>query len=165
MTAPLGSRISHAVSYSRRRERPYVDGYGTPAFVDRERSGGGPVIDVGTYTIGQLLYLLGNPTVERVAGATFDHSEDALAAELTGDNHGTYADRREAYSVEDVGFGFARLAGNALLSLRAAWHLPLPDAPSAITGSQGGLRLDPLEYYTTMADYETTTTIEVEEYE
>ena len=152
---------------SRRRGRPYVDGYGTPGFVSKESAGGGPVIDVGTYQIGQLLYLLGNAPVERVGGATFEHTGDAYAAELVGDNRPTYAKRLEesGYDVEDVGLGFARLADGSVLSVRTAWHMFLPDEPSVVAGTQGGVRLDPLEYYTTAADYEATVSLDVEDYE
>lgn len=57
--------------FTRRRGRPFVDGYGTPAFVSKESAGGGPVIDIGTYEVGRMLYLLGNPDVERPT--QFDH--------------------------------------------------------------------------------------------
>ena len=152
--------------YSRRRGRPYVDGYGTPAFVSKASAGGGPVIDVGTYVIGQMLYLLGNAPVERVSGATFEHTDDAYDEALVGDDS-TYADRLESagYDVEDAGFGTARLADGSLLSVQAAWHAFLPEDPSVVAGSKGGVRLDPFEFYTTTSDYEATVSLDVGGYE
>jgi predicted dehydrogenase len=152
---------------SRRRGRPYVDGYGTPGFVSKESAGGGPVIDIGTYQIGQLLYLLGNAPVERVSGATFEHTGDAYAPELVGDNRETYTDRLDesGYDVEDAGVGLAHLEDGTVLSVRAAWHMFLPDEPSVVAGTQGGVQLDPLEYYTTTADYEATVSLDVDDYE
>lgn len=153
--------------YTRRRGRPYVDGYGTPGFVSKDSAGGGPVIDVGTYVVGKMLYLLGNADVERVSGATFEHTDETYDEDLVGDNRPTYAERLEesGYDVEDVGIGFAHLADGSLLSLRAAWHMYLPSQPSVVAGTRGGLQLDPLEFYTTAADYEVTSSLDVEGYE
>ena len=51
----------------RRRGRPYVDGYGTATFVQKQHAAGGALYDMGTYHIAQALYLLGNPQVVRVS--------------------------------------------------------------------------------------------------
>ncbi|QPV61271.1 Gfo/Idh/MocA family oxidoreductase [Halosimplex litoreum] len=153
--------------FSRRRGRPYIDGYGTPGFVSKDSAGGGPVIDIGTYVLGQLLYLLGNADVERVGGATFEKTEDAYAAEQVGENRDTYTGRLDesGYDVEDSGVGMAHLADGSVLELRAAWHMYLPDRPSVVAGSQGGLQLDPFEFYTTTGDYEATVSLDLDEYE
>ena len=101
--------------YSRRRGRPYIDGYGTPGFVSKESAGGGPVIDIGTYVVGQLLNLLGNAEVERVSGRAVEFTGDAYAAELTGENQSTYTDRLDesGHDIEDAGMGMAHLADEA----------------------------------------------------
>ena len=153
--------------YSRRRGRPYVDGYGTPAFVSKESAGGGPVFDIGVYEIGRLLYLLDNPAVERVNGQTFDYTEDSLSAELTGDNADLYEERLEesGHDVEDAGTGAARLADGTRLEVRAAWHAYQPDERTVVSGSKGGIAFDPVELLTTMNDYETTVDIDVEGFE
>ena len=153
--------------FSRRRGRPYVDGYGTPSFVSKSSSGGGPVIDIGTYVLGQLLYLLGNAPVERVGGATFEHTDAAYDERLIGDDRSIYRDRLEdsGYDVEDAGMAFAHLEDGSLLSLRAAWHMFLPDEPSVVAGTQGGVSIDPFEFYTTTADYEATVSFDLESYE
>jgi predicted dehydrogenase len=144
-----------------------VDGYGTPAFVTQDAAGGGPVLDVGTYVVGQLLYLLGNADVERVGGQTFEYTDDAYAPEMVGDNRDTYADRLDesGYDVEDAGVGTAHLADGSVLELRSAWHMFLPDRPSVVAGSQGGVQLDPFEFYTTTEDYEATVDLDVDNYE
>ncbi|WP_372480088.1 Gfo/Idh/MocA family protein [Halomicrobium sp. HM KBTZ05] len=153
--------------YSRRRGRPYVDGYGTPAFVSKESAGGGPVFDIGTYEIGRNLYLLGNPAVERVNGQTFDYTEDSLSEELTGDNADLYRERLEesGHDVEDAGTGAARLADGSRLEVRAAWHSYQPDERGVVVGSKGGIAFDPVELLTTMNDYETTVEIDVDGFE
>jgi len=64
--------IYHARSTGfRRRMRPYVDGYGNPAFVQKGISGGGALYDMGVYHISEMLFLLGNPAVERISGMTY----------------------------------------------------------------------------------------------
>lgn len=153
--------------YSRRRGRPFVDGYGTPAFVSKESAGGGPVFDIGTYEIGRNLYLLGNPAVERVNGQVFDYTEDSLGADLTGEHSDLYEERlaSSGHDVEDAGTGAARLADGSRLEIRAAWHAYQPDERGVVTGSKGGIAFDPVEYLTTMNDYETTVDIDVDGFE
>jgi len=150
--------------YSRRRGRPYIDGYGTPGFVSKESAGGGPIIDIGTYVVGQLLDLLGNARVERVGGSTFEHTDDTYDESLVGDNRATYAERLDesGYDVEDAGVGTAHLADGSVLELRAAWHMFLPSEPSVVAGSQGGVQLDPFEFYTTTEDYEATVSLDLD---
>ena len=152
--------------YSRRRGRPFIDGYGTPSFVSKGSAGGGPVIDIGTYVLGQLLYLLGNSPVERVGGATFEHTSDAYDPSLVGETD-IYQERLETadYDVEDIGICYAHLEDGSLLSLRAAWHMYIPDSPNVVAGSQGGIQLDPFEVYTTIEDREATIELNLGEYE
>lgn len=152
---------------SRRRGRPYVDGYGTPSFVNSATAGGGPVYDIGTYAIGRMLHLLGNVGVERVSGRTFEYTDDAYDESMVGDEAATYRERMEesGYDVEDAGTGLARLLNGAVLSVRAAWHMFLSAERDALAGSRGGVEFDPFEFRTTMADYETTVSMDVDEYE
>jgi len=153
--------------YSRRRGRPYVDGYGTPSFVRRDSAGGGAVFDIGTYEIGRMLYLLGNPDIERVNGQTFEYHADSYDPALTSDNTEVYERRlaESGYDVEDAGSGSARLSDGSRLEIRAAWHMYTPDERGVVVGSEGGLAFDPLEYLTTTSDYETTAEIDVKGYE
>ena len=43
----------------RRMGRPFVDGYGSATFVQKQNSGGGALLDMGVYHICQLLWLMG----------------------------------------------------------------------------------------------------------
>jgi predicted dehydrogenase len=84
----------------RRRGRPYIDGYGRADFVQKEKSAGGALYDMGVYHISQVLHLLGNPTVERVSGQTYQKmAMDPKRAELSGAN------------VEELGMGLRALRG------------------------------------------------------
>ncbi|HMO60263.1 MAG TPA: Gfo/Idh/MocA family oxidoreductase, partial [Roseiflexaceae bacterium] len=132
---------ARAVAY-RRRGRPYVDGYGTSNFVRKATASGGALIDLGVYYISQALYLLGNPAVETISGKS--PQEVAM-----------YEDRRTSggYDVEELALGFARLAGNVTLDIEVSWaqHYAAGES-SKVLGSQGGVRLDPLAFFTSIAD-------------
>jgi predicted dehydrogenase len=128
----------------RRRGRPFVDGYGTSAFVQKEAAAGGALFDMGVYHISQMLYLLDNPEVLSVSGST--HQEIAM-----------YEDRRResGYDVEELGVGLVRLAGGLTFFVEEAWaiHLGGTDG-SKLVGSKGGITLSPFAYHATMSDME-----------
>jgi len=139
----LLGRIYHARSTGfRRRGRPYVDGYGTPTFVQKRNSGGGALYDMGVYNIANMLYLLGNPEVVRVSGKIYQETAmDPAREALSG------------YDVEELGLGFVRFPDGVTLDLIEAWaiHLNRFEGPS-IVGSQAGIRLEPFGYYRSIGD-------------
>lgn len=136
-------KLFHARSTGfRRRGRPYVDGYGSPAFVQKRNSGGGAFYDMGVYHIANMLYLLGNPDVLRITGKTFQETAiDPRRLELSG------------YDVEELGMGFVRLADNIAFDIIEAWAIHLDGfAGSYIVGSEGGVRLQPFGFYHNIGD-------------
>ena len=130
--------VFHARSTGhRRRGRPFVDGYGTPTFVQRRFSAGGALYDMGVYHISQCLYLLGNPDVTRISGKTYQKMEMDAAREASSN-----------YDVEELGLGFIRFANDATLDIIEAWAVNLGGIEgSAIVGSKGGIRLNPFGFY------------------
>jgi predicted dehydrogenase len=140
----LGKPYYAKSSYYRRRGRPYVDGYGSSSFVQKEVAAGGALLDMGVYHVGQMLYLLGNPEVLTVSGAT--HQEIAM-----------YEQRRaeSRYGVEELGLGFVRLADDITFFIEEAWaiHLGGTDG-SKLVGARGGITLSPFAYHTTLGDME-----------
>jgi hypothetical protein len=68
-----------------------------------------------------------------------------------------YPDRRESsgYNVEELGIALVRLAGGITLFLESSWaiHAGEPEG-DYLMGARGGVRLDPLTYFTTLADME-----------
>ncbi len=146
-------RIYYARSFgSRRRGRPFVDGYGTANFVDRTISAGGALFDMGIYHLAQVLYLIGNPAVKTVTGATHQELE-------------MYEDRRafSNYGVEEMGLGWVRLEGGISFDIEETWavHHDGQEA-SKILGSKGGLRLDPLAYFSSLADMPASSTFDLQ---
>jgi predicted dehydrogenase len=138
----------------RRRGRPFVDGYGAPAFVNTATSGGGALLDMAVYHIARILFLLGNPALVSVSGATYQKVDNM------------YEDRRRlsGYNVEELGTALIRLAGGITFFMEEAWaiHSDNPDC-DYIYGSKAGLRVEPLNYFTTLADVEWNAVAEVKE--
>lgn len=144
--------IYHARSTGfRRRGRPFVDGYGKPAFVNTETSGGGALYDMGVYHISEILYLLGNPKVSRVSGRTYQRQEmDTERREQSG------------YNVEELGVGFVRFDNGVTLDIIEAWAIPLNDIEgSCIVGEKGGIRLKPFSFHKSVGglDLDCTTSL------
>jgi predicted dehydrogenase len=126
----------------RRRGRPFVDGYGTANFVDKSICAGGALFDMGIYHIAQIMHLLDNPEVLTVTGSV--HQELDM-----------YEDRREFsnFGVEEMGLGWVRLGGGISFDIEETWavHHDGSEA-SKILGSQGGIKLDPFSFYSSLSD-------------
>jgi predicted dehydrogenase len=142
-------RLYHARSVGfRRRGRPYVDGYGTPTFVQKEVSAGGALYDMGVYHIASMLYLLGNPPVQTISGQSYQETD-------------MDPERRTAsgYNVEELGVGFVRFENHITLDILEAWaiHLEIGEE-SAVVGSHGGVRLNPFGFYSNVGDLELNST-------
>ncbi len=140
--------LAKSICY-RRRGRPWVDGYGSPAFVNSSTSGGGAMLDMAVYHIARILFLLGNPDVLTVSGATYQKLDNM------------YEDRRASgrYDVEELGSGFARLAGGLTFVVEEAWAIHSDQGDQEfVYGSKGGVRVKPLTYFTTLADIELNAT-------
>ena len=136
----------------RRRGRPYVDGYGSPPFVQKHNSGGGALYDVGVYHIASMLYLLGNPQVERVSGKVYQETEMDRERRTTS-----------GYDVEELGLGFARLSGGITLDIIEAWAIHLGGLEgSSLVGDKGGLRLEPFGFFQSLGDMDLNTSVDLE---
>lgn len=156
-------KLYHARSTGfRRRGRPFVDGYGTAAFTRKETAGGGAIYDMGVYHISRMLYLLGNPEVQRVSGHTYQEmAMDEARRNLSG------------FNVEEMGAGFVRFAGGVTLDIIESWALHLGGLEgSAIAGSEGGVRFsgavsesasNAFSYHTTIADLDMDCRVDLEQ--
>ena len=147
--------VYHARSTGyRRRGRPFVDGYGTPFFVQKETASGGALYDMGVYHISTVLYLLGNPEVLRISGKTYQETAmDGARRERSG------------FNVEELGLGFVRLADNITLDIIEAWAIHM-DAfeGSFVVGSEGGVRLNPFGYFHSVGDLDLDSTANLDSY-
>jgi predicted dehydrogenase len=137
----------------RRRGRPYVDGYGTSSFVQQSIAAGGALFDMGVYHIAQVLYLLGDPAIHTISGAT--HQEIDM-----------YDDRRKNsnYDVEELGIGLIRLEGGITFFIEESWAINMGEPhPSEIHGSKGGVRLGPFSFHSTVADMSMDATFDLKD--
>jgi predicted dehydrogenase len=138
-------KLYHARSVGfRRRGRPYVDGYGTANFVQKDISAGGALYDMGVYHIASTLYLLGNPEVLTISGQTYQ--ETPIDPERL---------MKSGYNVEELGLGFVRLGGNLTIDIFESWaiHADIKEG-SMIAGSEGGVRIEPFGFYFNVGDLE-----------
>jgi len=150
----LGDLYYAKSCHYRRRGRPFVDGYGTRAFVNKSTSGGGSMLDMAVYHISRIVYLLGNPEILTVSGSTYQKLDNM------------YEDRRKTseYDVEELGMGVIRLAGGLTFFMEEAWaiHSDQPDGDH-VFGSKGGVRVDPLAYFSTLGDMEMDATFDLKQ--
>jgi predicted dehydrogenase len=148
----LGELYHARATGLRRRGRPYVDGYGTPSFVRKESAAGGALYDMGSYHIAQILFLLGNPGIERVSGKTYQRVEmDVQRRDASG------------YDVEELAAGFVRLSGGATLDIIEAWaaHMDGIEGPT-ILGNNGGVRLHPFGFFKSFGNLDVNGTVNLE---
>jgi predicted dehydrogenase len=151
----LGKRY-HARSYGfRRRGRPFVDGYGTPTFVQKGNASGGALYDMGVYHIIQILYLLDNPKPIRISGQIYQETDmDPVRREISG------------YNVEELGMGFIRLEGDITLDILESWAIHLDGFEgSYVVGSKGGVRLEPFGFFQSVGDLSFDSTVDLGEFD
>lgn len=122
-------------------------------FLDAEKQGGGPLIDIGTHALDLTLWMMDNYEPEMVVGTKYhklaDHKNAANA-------WGPWDP--EKFTVEDSAFGFVRMKNGATIYLEASWALNSLDVNEAKTilcgdkggadmmGKNGGLRINGEKY-------------------
>lgn len=145
-------RLYHGRSYGyRRRNRPFVDGYGAKPFVSKATAAGGALYDMGVYHIAQVLYLMGLPEPERISGRVYQETDmDAGRRAESG------------FDVEELGCGFVKFRGGETLDVLESWAIHMdPFGGSLVAGSTGGVRLDPFSYFSTTCDMEMDATFDL----
>lgn len=144
--------IYHARSTGhRRRGRPFVDGYGTAQFVQKEVCSGGALYDMGVYHIAMMLWLLGNPDVLRISGKIYQEMD--MDEGRRASSH---------YNVEELGLGFVKLQDNITLDIIEAWAINLDQLEgSSILGSKAGIRLDPFGFFQSIGDLDLNATADM----
>ena len=72
---------------------------------------------------------------------------------------------RSGYNVEELGLGFVRMAGGLTFDLVEAWAVQQEKFEgSMIFGSQGGIRLEPFGYYTSIGDVDLNANVDLTRY-
>ena len=95
-------------------------------FLDAEKQGGGPLIDIGTHALDLTMWLMGNYEPEMVVGSVYRKLADN---EDSANAWGPW-DPKE-YTVEDSAFGFIRFKNGATIVLKSSWALNILDFKEA----------------------------------
>ncbi|SET33958.1 Gfo/Idh/MocA family protein [Paenibacillus sp. NFR01] len=105
-------------------------------FLDEEKQGGGPLIDIGTHALDLTLWLMDNYKPKMVVGSTFHKlGQRANAANAFGPWD------PEQFKVEDSAFGFITMENGATISLESSWALNVSEfgeAKTLLAGTEGG---------------------------
>lgn len=140
MTAgELGTPYAAKAGWLRRKGIP---GDGT-WFTNRERAGGGPLIDLGVHVLDYALELLGEPEVLTVSATAYAELGSRGRGGSSADAIGA------AFEVEDLAMAFMRLAGGGTLTLETSWAAYRPDNDEmwlTIYGTDGGADLRVIDY-------------------
>ena len=91
-----------------------VPGWGV--FIDKEKQGGGPLIDIGVHILDLTLYLMGNPKPISASGMTYQKmGRDPKYFNPWGEYD------REKFTVEDFAVGFIRFDNGATITLESSF--------------------------------------------
>ena len=107
------------------------------AFLDKEKQGGGPLIDIGTHSIDAALSLIGNYDVESVTGSVYRK----LADTAMNSNEWGIWDPKD-FEVEDSAMGWVKFKNGATMVVEASWVLNyVGEANTVLCGTKGGVEL------------------------
>ncbi|RLL40574.1 gfo/Idh/MocA family oxidoreductase [Oceanobacillus piezotolerans] len=105
-------------------------------FMDEEKQGGGPLIDIGTHALDLTLWMMDNYKPKSVMGSVFrklGKQKDAANAFGSWDP--------EEFKVEDSAFGFIKMQNGATIVLESSWalnSLDVDEAKCSLSGTKGG---------------------------
>lgn len=105
-------------------------------FLDEEKQGGGPLIDIGTHALDLTLWMMNNYKPKSVMGNVYYKlGKKGNAANAWGPWD------PEKFTVEDSTFGFITMENGATITLEASWALntlDVDEAKCSLSGTEGG---------------------------
>jgi len=123
------------------------------SFHIKKLSGGGVLYDLGAHMLDMVLWIMGNPKVVAVSGATYSkigtRNENLLTSSVEsgafagGVSSASYDAGK--FNVEDFAAAFLRLDNGGTINLKVCWAANVPDSAGGvmIMGTEGGLSFDP----------------------
>jgi predicted dehydrogenase len=105
-------------------------------FLDEEKQGGGPLIDIGTHALDLTLWLMDNYKWQSVMGSTF---KKLRGRENAANAWGPWDPKK--FTVEDSAFGFIKFENGATVVLESSWALNtlhVHEAVCELCGTEGG---------------------------
>lgn len=144
----LGEMYYTRVQAIRRRGIPSWGVFG-----DKEKQGGGPLIDIGVHVLDTAMWLLGHPKPVAASAMTYTKFGDKPG------KFGVYGPwDHENFTVEDFAAGFVRFENGSSLTIESSFaaNIEKDSMNFSILGTEGGLQFDPLrifrEEYGTLVD-------------
>src|SRR6185312_6902221 len=95
-------------------------------FLDAEKQGGGPLIDIGTHALDLTLWLMDNYAPKAVLGSTFRKLGDN---ENAANAWGSWDPKQ--FTVEDSAFGFITMQNGAVIQVESSWAINLVETDEA----------------------------------
>jgi predicted dehydrogenase len=112
-------------------------------FGDREKQGGGPLIDIGVHMLYAAMYVIGFPRPKAVSGVTFckfGRCEPGVAPWGPWDHEG--------FTVEDYAAALVRMEDGTALSVESAFCVNNEGGMNFwVMGDRGGAQFNPLKVY------------------
>ena len=108
-------------------------------FLDEEKQGGGPLIDIGTHALDLTLYAMNNYKPKYAVGTTYHKLNNQRE---TGNAWGDWDP--DKFTVEDSAFGFVVMEDGATISLDASWalnHDTPGEAQTMLCGTKAGANI------------------------
>lgn len=109
-------------------------------FLDEEKQGGGPLIDIGTHALDLTLWMMDNYKPKCVLGSTFHKlGQNSNAANAWGSWDPA------KFTVEDSAFGFITMENGATIVLESSWALNMlhvGEAKTVLCGTQAGADME-----------------------
>ena len=113
-------------------------------FTDKEKQGGGPLIDIGVHILDCTMWLLGHPKPVAASGATYTKfgTRPGLFGVWGPWDHTNF-------TVEDFAAGFVRFENGATLTIESSFaaNIEKDTFNLAILGTEGGCQFDPLRIF------------------
>lgn len=109
-------------------------------FLDQEKQGGGPLIDIGTHALDLTLWMMDNYKPKYAVGTTYhklSHMENAANA------WGPWDPKK--FTVEDSAFGFVVMENGATIVLESSWALNslfVGEAKCVLCGTKAGADME-----------------------
>jgi len=113
-------------------------------FADKDRSGGGPLIDIGVHMIDLCWYMMGKPKVKSVSGNTYNHLGNR--ANIRNLSFYKAADYDPSLNtVEDLANALIRFDNGASLLVDVSFtlHTKADETSIKLFGKKGGFEIDP----------------------
>jgi predicted dehydrogenase len=105
-------------------------------FLDAEKQGGGPLIDIGTHALDLTLFMMDNYEPEYAVGTVYHKlNKDRNTGNAWGDWN------TKEFTAEDSAFGFVVMKNGATIILESSWALNITAEREAVTtlcGTKGG---------------------------